>query len=509
MKSVLEYLEQSAVKYNDKIAVEEEDKKCSFKELELLSKKTGSFLSDYIKPRKPVAVFMDKGVDALVSFMGIVYAGGFHCMINVKHPLSRIEQILHVLNTDVILTTAKYKDLLDDVSFEGKIVCIEDVESVPVNNDRLQEIRNQSMDIDPLYGIFTSGSTGIPKCVLVSHRSVIDFIDNFTKIFDINADDIVGNQAPFDFDVSVKDIYSCLKTGAKLLVIPTSYFTLPTKVLDYICDRKATTLIWAVSALCLLSTLRGLQYKVPYDVRKILFSGEMMPMNQLKTWMEYLPDTKFVNLYGPTEITCNCTYYEIGSDIFEKNVIPIGKPFPNRKVLLLDKEDRQVVSPGVSGEICVSGISVAIGYYNNPVNTKEHFIQNPVNHDYREIIYRTGDMGFYDDEGNIVFAGRKDFQIKHMGHRIELEEIDNMLQRIRQVERSCCIFDNEKNRIVAFYMGAEDKKIIRESLAKKLPNYMLPNAWYRVNEMPITKNGKIDRAKLLSDYKLSKKKNVV
>ena len=163
---------------------------------------------------------------------------------------------------------------------------------------------------------------------------MIRFIDHFVKIFGITEDDRIGNQAPFDFDVSVKDIYSSMATGAALVLIPRELFAMPPRLLDYLCRKKITTLIWAVSALCLISALKGLKYKVPETVRKVMFSGESMPVSQLRIWREALPDAKFVNLYGPTEITCNCTYYKVEKDFQDQDRLPIGRALPGRNVFL-------------------------------------------------------------------------------------------------------------------------------------------------------------------------------
>ena len=213
-------------------------------------------------------------------------------------------------------------------------------------------------------------------------------------MFHITSRDVIGNQAPFDFDVSVKDNYSTLKTGASMEIIPKRLFSIPTGLLDYLCDRKITTAIWAVSALCIITTLNGFTYRVPEHLDKILFSGEVMPVKHLNAWRSHLPGAMFVNLYGPTEITCNCTYYVVDRDFEPGSPIPIGLPFPNEKVFLLDEDDRLITAPGTCGELCVSGTALALGYYRDKEKTGASFVQNPLNQDDPETIYRTGDMAY-------------------------------------------------------------------------------------------------------------------
>lgn len=352
------------------------------------------------------------------------------------------------------------------------------------------------IDTDPLYCNFTSGSTGTPKGVLVAHRSVIEFIDQFTEIFDITEADVIGNQAPFDFDVSVKDIYSAMKMGATLVVIPKTYFMFPNSVVDMLDENHVTTLIWAVSALCLLNRLHGLKHKVPADINKILFSGEAMPIRQLHAWQSYYPDAMFVNLYGPTEITCNCTYHILDRAYSEDEKLPIGIPFPNERVFLLDEENHLIEpgSIGKTGELCVAGTTLALGYYRNAAATVKAFVANPLQTDYPETIYRTGDLASYGEDGLLYFAGRKDFQIKHMGHRIELEEIEHALAVIPEIEGAACFYDREKNKVVACYIGIDDKKYLITAMKKKVPDYMVPNVFCKVDMLPLNKMARRTRS---------------
>lgn len=498
MINILEYLEQSADRFPGKAAFADENTSCTYQELLLRAKRIGTSLAEETSPRKPVAVLMEKSVDAIAAFMGIVYAGCFYVMLDVKQPVSRLEQILDTLESPLVITDSAYEKDTAGLTKIAKRLYIKDLEQAEIQEQLLMDIRKRAVDIDPLYGIFTSGSTGTPKGVVVSHRSVIDFMNYFTELFHITEQDVIGNQAPFDFDVSVKDIYSTLKTGATMQIIPRRMFSFPTQLLDLLCEKQVTTLIWAVSALCLVSEMNGFSYKVPECVNKVLFSGEVMPVKHLNTWKSYLPSAMYVNLYGPTEITCNCTYYVIEREFCPGEVIPIGEPFPNEKVFLLDEENHLVEKEGERGEICVSGTALSLGYYNNAEQTSRAYVQNPLNSCYQEMIYRTGDLGYYNDRGELCYATRKDFQIKHMGHRIELGEIEAAMEKIEQIRRVCCIFDEQSSKIVACYEGEIEKREIVKQLRAQLPAFMIPNAFQKLEKLPITKNGKIDRAYLKS-----------
>ena len=501
IRNILDYLEQSARHYPDKIAFADEMSTCTYKELWKTARSVGTKLANYVPPRSPVPVFMEKRVETIYAFLGAVYAGCFYVLLDPKLPSERLKQILQTLQSEVLVLHPDYEKQFKALEYEGNVVNI--LEALQEEEDAvlLETIREQRLDIDPLYAIFTSGSTGIPKGVLVSHRSVIDFMEEFVDIFGITDKDVIGNQAPFDFDVSVKDIYSTLKTGATMQIIPKKLFSFPTKLLDYLDEREITTLIWAVSALCIVTTLKGLEYKVPQKVNKIIFSGEVMPIKHLNEWKKYLPDALYANVYGPTEITCNCTYYIVDREFQPGESLPIGQPFPNEKVFLLDEGNQLVREAGKKGEICVSGTALSLGYYRNPEQTKKVFVQNPLNEKYLERIYRTGDMAYYGHDGYLYFASRKDFQIKHMGHRIELGEIELAMEMAEGIRRACCTYDEPENKIIAFYEGEAEKRQIVRALGKKLPAYMIPNVWVKMDRLPITKNGKIDRKKMMKEYR--------
>lgn len=497
MKNVLEWLEETSARVPDKVAVRDEGSALTFGQLEERAREVGTWVSGRCAPRTPVALYLEKSSACLAAMMGVVYAGCFYSVLDVRQPAERLSAIMDTLRPGVVLTDevncARAQELLGDCGLE--IVCIEGI-SCRADNDGLSALRDQALDIDPLYVNFTSGSTGVPKGVAVAHRSVIDFIGHFTSLFGIAETDELGNQAPFDFDVSVKDIYSCLSTGATMHLIPREYFSEPVKLMDYLADRCITTCIWAVSAMCFVSIMGGFDYRVPETINKVIFSGEVMPPKQLAKWRRALPDAMYVNVYGPTEITCNCTYHVVDREYAKDEVIPAGRAFPNERVFLLDEENREVLKPGRQGEVCVAGTCLALGYYNAPERTAEVFVANPSRTAVPETMYRTGDLGMWNENGDLVYVGRKDHQIKHLGQRIELGEIESSAQGADGVEQACCIYNAKKKRIIMFYTGNMQEDSLLTDLSAKLPHYMVPSKIILLKSMPLTKNGKIDRTAL-------------
>lgn len=505
-KNVIEYMNVSAKNYPDKICYSDENTSYTFSEVYNISKKIAGSLLSIANKRKPIIIYMEKNCNALLCMWAAIISGNFYVIIDPSLPFERINKMLEVLSTDTIITDRKYETSIEKTIFVGKRVIFEDIINNNITKEVLDIIENsieQICDIDPVYAMFTSGSTGIPKCVLVSHRSVIDFIDNFVEIFEIKNTDIFANQAPFDFDVSVKDIFSCIKVGATLNIIPKKYFIFPKQLVDFLEERNVNTLVWAVSALCILSSRNIFEYKVPSKIEKVIFSGEVMPVKQLLIWMKYYPNTVFANVYGPTEITCNCTYYIIDkSKLDTRKPIPIGKEFPNKRVILISDDGNIIHKSELNtiGEICVMGSGLALGYYGDREKTKKVFVKNPFDNNKLEIIYKTGDLAYYMEDGNLYYAGRKDLQIKYMGHRIELLEIDQIISSIDGINGVCTFFDQDKDKIISFFEGEIDNKDILKLLVKTLPKFMIPTEFIKLDRLPINKNGKIDRKNIFDEY---------
>lgn len=497
METILDILENTERKYSDRMAVDDGKICVTWKALGHLSRQYGTVIAQEIPMGSPVMILAKKSVMTLAAMLGCIYAGGFYVMADPVLPVERIREMILQVQPGLVVTEPQTVPVLDQTDYKGPI-CLLEEESQPMVDDQLLESRRKNIcKADLLYVLFTSGSTGKPKGISVSHQAVMDFIRHFTDVFGIRSHDRIGNQAPFDFDVSVKDIYSCMMTGASLILIPGRMFSSPPVLLDYLCDKKVTVLIWAVSALTTVSALKGLNYRKPSCVKKVLFSGEVMPPRHLAQWRSALPETEFFNLYGPSEITCNCTYYQIPEDFDINDRLPIGKPFPGRKVFLLDENGREICAAGETGEICVTGESLANGYYRNEEETKKKFICQLFDDGDIRRYYKTGDLGYVSEDSTFFFQGRKDFQVKHMGHRIELEEIELVINRMEGIEKSCCLMDKRRNRLIAFYTGNRSSTEIRELLKQKLPQYMIPQIIRKTLQMPLNKNGKTDRNGLM------------
>lgn len=495
-KNVLEYLLNTADKTPDATAYVDEDKHLTFREVVDLSKIIGKYIKGKIvEKNSPVVVFLPKSIDALLAFHGITFSGNIYVPVDISQPLSRIAAIFDILNPKMVITYENYIDKLKEICDENIIVnfnhIFSELSSVAETG---YELIDKSISSDPLYILFTSGSTGVPKGVCISHQSVIDYIDWVCDTFKFEKEDRFANQAPFYFDNSILDIYSVHKTGASLYIIPPAILPYPVDVLKYLEDNEITVIFWVPSALISLANSSLLSESKGLKLKKVLFCGEIMPNKQLNIWRKAYPDLLYANLYGPTEITDVCTYYIVDREFSDDESLPIGKPCRNTDILILDDENK-MAKKGDIGELCVRGISLSLGYYNNPEKTKAAFVQNPLNTHYDEIIYRTGDLVYLNEYDEIIFVGRKDFQIKHNGYRIELGEIETAASSIEGISNVCVLYNEKSSEITMFYVSDKEFKIseLRQKLLTMIPRYEMPAKYYYLEKMPLTGNGKIDR----------------
>ncbi len=493
-KNILEYLEKTASRVPDKLAFSTGKEGMTFSEVSRGARAIGTYLAQNGFGGEPIVIFMDKHPRTVTAFWGVIYAGCFYVCIDEKMPVTRIEAIFKSLSPRAIICDKKNEKTAKTLGVEN-VWLYDDIAETEENTALLDEIRAHQCDTDPIYVVFTSGSTGVPKGVVACHRSVIDYTETLSEALEFSEDTVFANQTPLYFDAPLKELMPTLKFGATTYFVPKMLFSFPVRLLDYLDENKINTVCWVVSAFVQISSLGALENRTPKTLTKIAFGSEVFPRKQYDIWRKALPNAKFFNLYGPTEATGMSCYWRADRELCESEPIPVGRPFDNTDIILLnDKDERADI--GEQGEICIRGTCLTLGYYNNPEKTAEVFVQNPLNKFYPERIYRTGDIGRINEYGELVFVSRKDSQIKHMGHRIELGEIDSAAQKCDSVKRTCCVYDADVKRIVLFYVGDIAESELSMFLATYLPRYMMPAFCIKLDVMPLTDNGKTDRRTL-------------
>lgn len=500
MKNILEWLEAIQLQEPDRILFADEERSMSRTQFLRIAQSVGTALARLGTRNTPIALLMPRGVDCLTAMMGVAYSGNFYVVLDDAMPAGRMNTILTTLHPTAMVVHRQYLEQAAALDFDGPRLCFQDAADTVPDPETLSTIRRRMVDTDPLYALFTSGSTGVPKGTVVNHRSVIAYINWFTDTFHIDQRTVFGSQTPFYFSMSVSDVFSTLKTGATLHILPKMLFSFPIKLMEFVNQRQVNTIYWVPSALCILSNWKIFQYAQWPSLHTVLFAGEVMPTRQLNYWISQLPGVRFANLFGPTETTDICTYYVVDRPFADYEPLPIGRACDNCDVFVV-KEDGTEAGVEEEGELYARGSFLAMGYYNNPEKTAEAFVQNPLNPHYPEIVYKTGDLVRWNQRGELIYLTRKDFQIKHMGYRIELGEIEAAAGAIEQIAACCCIYNEQTDQIVLIWQGKKlADEVLMDHLKNRLPNYMLPNVLIRISTMPYNANGKLDRKWLQSNY---------
>lgn len=499
--TAVDFLFRTVALVPDSVAVSDESGSLTFRELFANACALSERLADAGSRNQPILVYLPKSVSAIVSFAAVLLSGNCYVPIDIRSPYERKMKIIADLGPAKVITRRDYESeirgLFPDMD---KVVFLEDAPpgnedtSVPRLLDRCAAITDRIIDADPCYIMYTSGSTGVPKGVVIPHRGVVDYSEWAKGVFPLAADVVIGNQSPLFFDNSTLDIYLSWATGALLHLIPEKLFMFPIRLVEHMERQKVSFIFFVPSVLVSLARKNVLTAGRMPDLKIVAFAGEVMPTKHLATWQSIFPDKMYVNLYGPTEITVDCTYFIVDRVYGPDEALPIGYPCLNSGVLILDENGRHV-PPGEKGELCVRGSSLALGYWNDPEKTRAAFTQNPTITNYRDLIYRTGDIVVQHKDRPIRFVGRKDSQIKHQGYRIELGEIESAAGSLSYITACCVVYDQEKREIALYYEAEEDYSEARliNDLSEKIPSYMMPKKFRRLSSMPLNQNGKIDR----------------
>ncbi|EPB0946953.1 AMP-binding protein [Campylobacter upsaliensis] len=493
IRHIDDFLQKSVKKFPHKTLFKEvSGESISYEEFDILSQKIATKLLKTLPQspiQSPVLIILPKSIATLASFFGVAKSGNFYTLLDEKMPLQRVLKICEVLKPKAFITSKSLNLALDLPT-----LYTEDFKEYERDEEALKQARLRHIDTNLLYVFFTSGSTGLPKGVSISHKSVIDYAFWVSEEFEFSENSNLANQAPLYVDASLPDIVGSIVSGGSMHLIPNASFAFPDEILSYLEKEKITMIFWKPVIYNYFAPNKESLKPYPLKhLRKILCGGDLLSAKTLNIWRSHLPHTLFANLYGPTEITDVCCFYKVDREFKDDELLPIGKACKNTELLVFDENKNFINEAGKKGELYVRGTSLSLGYYNDIEKTKVAFIQNPLHHNYLDLLYKTGDIVAYNEFGELLCYGRLDNQIKFKGHRIELGEIEAVLNSHEKIKNSACIFKDDK--LIAFY-ESEEELDLKGFLKDKLPSYMLPKQSIRLTKLPLNINSKVDRLAL-------------
>ncbi|GFE58372.1 amino acid adenylation domain-containing protein [Geobacter sp. AOG1] len=515
---------ETSGEFPDKDAVVFDGNSITYAELEKKSSQLASSLQQSgIKKGDRVGILLKKSIESIIALFGIMKAGAVYVPLDPLAPAIRSKYIIRNCGIECLITSGKCMSTLtesEDVLPLRKAIIVGSKKDNSFHYPNMEcsaweeieygkpvEYCHTCMsDVHPAYILHTSGSTGTPKGVVISHHNALSFVNMAADFFELKPDDRIASHAPLHFDLSVFDVFGAVKNGATIYLVPEFLSTFPVKLAEFI-DRKGVSVWNSVSSVLTMLADKGGLDRFGFDsLRLIHFSGDIMPAKYLRTLKKHMKNAAFYNIYGQTEANSSMFYKvdEIPEDSAWK--IPIGKPFPNFEVFALNDRHEPITHPDEEGELMVKSSTVALGYWGDEEKTLDKFVQDPETFTFRSIVYKTGDIVRVDQEGNYLFAGRKDHMIKSRGYRIELSEIELVLishSLVRQAVAIAVPHEIIGNKIIVYVAQADGENLDVHDLlnfcSELLPKYMVPESIEILDTLPKTSTGKIDRKNLEKD----------
>ncbi|PPA81760.1 non-ribosomal peptide synthetase [Brevibacillus laterosporus] len=490
---VHQVFEKKAEQYPDKIAVVYQEQKLTYRQLNEKANQLARHLREKgIEKDEVIALMVERSLEMMIGILGILKAGSAFLPIDPENPSERTSYMLADSKSRFLLT---HKKVGRDVEFDGEKINLDEDELYVGDMNNLTPSQTPS---HLLYVIYTSGTTGNPKGVMVEHRNLINYATWFSRQASITQRDSTMLLSSYAFDLGYTSLFPALLNGCTLHIVPKDTYLHPDSLLNYIKEGQISFLKLTPSLFSLLvQAMDGLHSPDMPALRLVVTGGEPIQPIDVDTFHRYLPSVAIMNHYGPTESTIGTLALQINFDEWHRfqKCPTIGKPISQSEVLILN-QDLQLVPIGVPGELCIAGKGLARGYIGQPALTREKFIDHPFTTGER--LYRTGDMARWDETGMVQFLGRMDHQIKIRGYRIEIGEIEKHIITHPLVHEAIVLaFPNNQNEneLCSYYLSDEElsQSELRQFLQQKVPEYMIPMFFIRLEKMPLTSNGKINR----------------
>lgn len=487
-KNLQTIFEENVEKNPDKTAIIFENEKMSYQELnQKVNQLANYLLSNHIKPNDIIGIMLPRSMETIICLLGVLKAGAGYMLIDTSLPKDRIEFMLKNAKSSLFITESKQKK----VDFENTVF---------INKENLNYYNVQNPDInskitDTLSVVYTSGSTGTPKGIQLHRQGMLNLMESYKKILHTDTYENFLSTCAVSFDMFAVEVFSSFYNGKTLILANDEETKIPTMMSNLIKQYQVEFMLITPSKLQLLLMQKNTAECLSH-LKSIQLGGEALTQQLYQEILKYT-SANIYNQYGPSEITACCCLKKVDT------AINIGSPLCNTQIYLLDK-DLNLCPIGIEGEICIAGDGVSNGYINQPELSKKSFIKNPFGNG---MLYQSGDIGKWTKNGEIEYIGRKDFQIKIRGLRVELSEIENKFLEIPEIDNSAVIYkqDENDNYLVGFFTSTADIDIadIRQELTKSLPLYMIPKYIIKLDQMPITANGKINK-KDLDKHKITK-----